>query len=148
MSPPRFCRLRKYRSLFCAPIADEEWNVKDEEDCEPDCFQFNNIPGPGSKEIYQGGEAGFVCDVKIVTADGKVDEEDDDHVDICPNKDTFEGLQGGTESFHDCHVYGNIDQQPMRNEGLHDTKMREIISGSIGRGEHGLHGYAKSHEVH
>ena len=95
--------------MFCSLILDKEWNIKHEEDRESDCLQFNNVPRPGSQRVKQGGEVGFVRDEKIIAANGKVDEEDDNHVDIRPNENALEGLQGGTESLHNGHVDGDVD---------------------------------------
>ena len=92
------------------PILDEEGNVKDEEDCKRDCLQLNYVPGPGGKHVQQSGNAsGFMGNEKIVAADGKVEKEDGNHVDVCPDKNPLEGLQGGAESFHYGHINGNIN---------------------------------------
>lgn len=135
------------RLPFCAPVFDQKWNVKNEEDRECDGFRFDNIPRPGSEHIQQGREIGFVRHEKIITADGQVDEENDDHVYIRPDKDTFEGLQGGAESLHNGHVDGDVNQQPVRDESLHDAEVREVIRGGVGWGEYSLHGSAESHEI-
>ena len=51
--------LHERRLLFCAPVFDQKWQVKDEEDHKPDCFQLEDIPGPGSERVQQGGKSGL-----------------------------------------------------------------------------------------
>ena len=116
-----------------SPVFDQERKIKDEEDRESKCLHLKNVPGPGREHIQQGGEVWLARHEKVIAANCEVDEEHGDHVDIRPDKNTFEGLQSGSESFDDRHVNGDVDQQPVRDEGLQNSIMWEVVGGVTGR---------------
>ena len=79
-----------------------------------------------------------MCNEEIIAAEDAIDEEDDHHIDICPNENAFERSKRGAEAFHYGHEDWDGDQQSVGDKRLHDAVMRDIVHSAICRGEEGL----------
>src|SRR5690349_6312885 len=82
--------VRDTNLTFNAPILDQKRKIEKQEDQKSNKFQFNDVPGPGCKDIQKSWKVGFVSNEKIITANHKIKKEYKYHVDICPNKNSLE----------------------------------------------------------
>ena len=84
--------------------------------------------------------------VHVIAADGQVDEEDDDQVDIHADEDAPDRFPGGAKAFDGRHIYRGGDDQSMREEGLKESVVRETVDAQVG-GQQGLQCAADTHEI-
>src|SRR5688572_11043841 len=54
--------------LSGAPVFNEKWEVKDEQDRQPDGFQLDHVPRPWGQQVEQSREFRLVCNEKIIAS--------------------------------------------------------------------------------
>lgn len=125
------------RRLSGLQILDGEGRIHQPDHHQGDRLEDREIQRPGREDVQQAGSCGFAGDEEAVAAQERVDDPHEDGVDVAPDEDALDRLEGRALALHRRHIDRGGDDRAVRDEDLEEADMRKAIETRIGR-EHGL----------